>query len=77
MWMDTKVKENCVKVIIVMIMMIIVMNKRMMIAVKLMMIVPGEVLMDMKEREEKQQKLRLGRTSSLVLALHLFYHYSS
>ena len=77
MWMDTKVKENCVKVIIVMIVMIIVMNKRMMIAVKLMMILPGEVLMDMKEREEKQQKLRLGRTSSLVLALHLFYHYSS
>ena len=73
MWMDTKVKENCVKVIIVM----IVMNKRMMIAVKLMMIIPGEVLMDMKETEEKQQKLRLGRTSSLVLALHLFYHYSS
>ena len=81
MWMDTKVKENCVKVIIVMIVMIIVMNKRMMIAVKLMMmmmmIIPGEVLMDMKETEEKQQKLRLGRTSSLVLALHLFYHYSS
>ena len=81
MWMDTKVKENCVKVIIVMIVMIIVMNKRMMIAVKLMMmmmmIIPGEVLMDMKEREEKQQKLRPGRTSSLVLALHLFYHYSS
>ena len=74
MWMDTKVKENCVKVIIGM----IVMNKRMMIAVKLMMmIIPGEVLMDMKETEEKQQKLRLGRTSSLVLALHLFYHYSS
>ena len=72
--MGTKVKENCVKVIIGM----IVMNKRMMIAVKLMMmIIPGEVLMDMKETEEKQQKLRLGRTSSLVLALHLFYHYSS
>ena len=65
--MGTKVKENCVKVIIGM----IVMNKRMMIAVKLRMTIPGEVLMDMKEREEKQQKLRPGRTSSLVLALHL------
>ena len=65
------------KVIIGMIVMIIVMNKRMMIEVKLKMTIPGEVLMDMKETEEKQQKLRLGRTSSLVLALHLFYHYSS
>ena len=39
--------------------------------VTMMTIIPGEVLMDMKEKEEKQQKLRPGRTSSLVLASHL------
>ena len=39
--------------------------------VTMMTIIPGEVLMDMKEKEEKRQKLRSERTSNLVLASHL------